>query len=199
MFAFGRWRLDVSACWVGARTILGGFSRSWGVCLWETQEIPATFTTETGWPFGEHCRLVTSIDGKKEWPLCLRRLPEERRGVSAVSVGEGWARFMADQCLGLGALLTFEVVDERRLVVGIHRRNALTEPLAFQQLCWDGQHIARESTEQTEVHNSSYSQLSRPGALEFSGDTRPHFHKKLSKTHIKKCASSRIVSGFSQY
>lgn len=179
----------------GVRTILGGFSRSRGVCLWPTQEIPATFTTETGWPFGEHCGLVTSIDGK-EWPLCIRRLPDMRRGVSAVSVGEGWARFMADQGLGLGALLTFEVVDERRLVVGIHRRNALTEPQAFQQLCGDGQHIAGDSAE---VNNNSHSQPARPGKLEFSGDTRPHFHKKLSKTHIKKHASSRIVSGFSQY
>lgn len=44
-------------------------------------------------------------------------------GIAATSVGGGWARFVSDQNLGHGALLTFEVVDDWRLVVALHRRS----------------------------------------------------------------------------
>jgi hypothetical protein len=91
---------------IGIRRVgAGGFSRCKVACLGETQEIPATFTIETSWSGEENCALVTSITIQKEWPLRFRRFPNMRRGVSAVSVGEGWARFMSDQGLGLGALL----------------------------------------------------------------------------------------------
>ena len=132
----------------------------------------------------------------KVWPLRLRRFPDMQRGVSAVSTGEGWARFMSDHQLGLGALLTFEVVDERRLVVGIHRRSALTEPQSFQQLP-EGSHIACGSRVQAENSNSIPDHLCRHGLHPLRGDARPHFHKTLRKTHTKKSASSRMVSRFS--
>lgn len=162
----------------------------------ESQEIPATFTTETGWPRSENCALVTSIAIQKEWPLRFRLLTDMRRGVSAASIGEGWARFMSDQRLGLGAVLTFEIVDERRLVVGIHRRSALKVPQTFQQLP-DASHLACDSREQPKVDDLSPDHSPRPGVHEVRGDACPHFEKKLRKTHVKKCASSRIVSWFS--
>ena len=167
-------------------TMIGSF-----VC--ESQEIPASFTTETGWPSVVNCALVTSISLQKEWPLRLRRFPDMRRGVSAVSIGEGWARFMSDQGLGLGALLTFEIVDERCLVVGIHRRSALKVPQTFQQLP-DASQITCDSREQPEVFDLFADHSPRPSAHEIPRDARPHFLKILRKTHIQKCASSRIVS-----
>lgn len=172
---------------------MGGFSGFRGVCVGETQEIPATFTTETGWPGEDNCALVTSITLQKEWPLTFRRFPDMRRGVSAVSVGEGWARFMSDQALGLGALLTFEVVDGRRLVVGIHRRSALTEPHQFQQYA-DANLEPGDSRVQPEFTNSAQHVPPRVGLHEVRCDARPHFQKTLRKTHTKKCASSRFVS-----
>ena len=86
------------------------------------QEIPATFTAETGWPCSTECALVTSITTPKEWPLKLHKFVDVSSGRSAVSVGGGWAKFVLDQNLGLGAFLTFEVVDDRRLVVAHHQR-----------------------------------------------------------------------------
>ena len=161
-----------------------------------TQEIPATFTQETGWPGSEDCALVTSITMLKEWPLRFRMFPDARRGVSAVSVGEGWARFMSDHGLGLGAVVTFEVVDCRRLVVGIHRRSALTEPHGFQQpvTCT---HIACDSQATPEVDPKTPDHSTQPGCHEVRLDARPHFWKTLRRTHTKNCASSRMVSIFS--
>jgi hypothetical protein len=178
------------------RVPAGGFSGFRGVCVGETQEIPATFTTETGWPGEDNCALVTSITLQKEWPLTFRRFPDMRRGVSTVSVGEGWARFMSDQALGLGALLTFKVVDERRLVVGIHRRSALTEQQQFQQYA-DTSLYADDSRVQPGFTNSAPDLPPRLGLQQVRGDARPSFQKKLRKTHTKKCASSRIVSRIS--
>ena len=55
----------------------------------------------------------------------FKRFHNVRKGiVTAVSVGEGWAKFLEDQKLGPGAFLTFEVVDSRRLVAALHHRSA---------------------------------------------------------------------------
>ena len=63
----------------------------------------------------------------EEWPVQVRLLPDVSSGNSAVSVGGGWAKFVADHALGLGAFLTFEYVDERRLVVTpTERRHTLS-------------------------------------------------------------------------
>jgi hypothetical protein len=138
---------------------------------------------------------VTSICMEKEWPLRFRRFLDNRRGVSAMSVGKGWARFMSDHGLGIGALLTFEVVDERRLVVGVHRRSALKEPQSFQQHPNLG-HLACDSREQPEVGFSFPAKSRRPRLHEDGGDACPHFLKTLRKTHTKKCTSARMVSWF---
>ena len=92
---------------------------------WQSQEIPATFTEETGWPVFEQCALVTLLDFSKEWPLKLHRKSDVHTGVSAVSVGGGWSKFVADHHLGDGAFLTFEVVDSRTLVVALHACSAI--------------------------------------------------------------------------
>lgn len=89
-----------------------------------SQEIPASFTSETGWPGEDECALVTSITTPTEWPLQFQRLLDVSDGISAVSVGDGWAKFLESQNLGIGAFLTFEVVDDRRLVVAHHHRSA---------------------------------------------------------------------------
>ena len=113
-----------------------------------------------------------------------------RGGISAVSVGGGWAKFLHDQQLGFGAFMTFEVVDERRLVVALH------------------QHRAPEFAQQTDTVaglvrdccNSDLSEVlnTHPTTLTVLPEVRtgdgPQFRKKLRKTHILKHASSRIVS-----
>ena len=91
----------------------------------KSQEIPATFTAETGWPYVDECCLVTSIDFAKEWPLKFRRFADVHTGVSAVSVGGGWEQFVTDHELGDDAFLTFEMVDERTLVVALQAVGAL--------------------------------------------------------------------------
>ena len=53
----------------------------------------------------------------------MRRVEDRNAGVSAVSVGRGWSKFVQDQDLRVGAFLTFELVDSRCLVVSIHRRS----------------------------------------------------------------------------
>jgi hypothetical protein len=112
---------------------------------------------------------------------------ERRRGVGEVHERSGpWSR----------CAITFEVVDERRLVVGIHRRSALTEPQSLQQLP-EASLFAFGSRVQPEVPNSFPDHLCRPGLHEVRGDACPHFQKTLRKTHTKKCASSRMVSRFS--
>ena len=99
------------------------------------QEIPASFTAKHGWPGQDpQCALVTVKNWTKtEWPLQLHRVDKPSTGVSAVSVGTGWYKFQQDHGLSWGAFLTFEVVDDRCLVVTIHRRGAPAEYLPPQQ------------------------------------------------------------------
>ena len=159
----------------------------------EMQAIPTTFTAKTGWPSYEECYLVTSITTMKEWPLRIRRLPHADRGISAVSIGGGWARFLADQHLGVGAFLTFEVVDSRRLVVALHRCRWETEYSPLHQHVFDAT-LVRDclQREPPEVINSH--RMPSDSVSEVRGNARPHFRKTLRKTHMKKYASSKLVS-----
>ena len=156
----------------------------WGC---ETQEIPASFTAETGWPVEEDCALVTSISTVKEWPLRFMALPDMLAGVSAVSICAGWPNFVHDQQLGYGAFLTFEIVDERRLVVSIHRR-ALAHADSSQK------HLVQDCREPEHCRKNIPCLSSRRGLHELLSDSRPHFQRTLRKTHTKKCASCRMVS-----
>ena len=159
------------------------------------QEIPATFTAETGWPSEEECALVTSISMLKEWPLQIRRLHHVRPpGVSAVSIGGDWENFIAGQNLDVGAFLTFEVVDSRRLVVGIHSRSA---PVLLNVPQWlhgdtedEGDLLEEDPPEAGDIRTTQ-----SPALSEANGDERPHFRKTLRKTHTVKNDSCRIVSG----
>ena len=160
----------------------------------KTQEIPASFTAETCWPCVEECALVTSISTLKEWPLQIRRRPSMHGGISHVSIGGGWAKFVADQHLGDGALLTFEPVDERHLVVAFHQRGALEEPQHLEQLEPLRNTLVRDcrDNEAPEVDNPQ--PVLTAGRAEVRSDKRPHFTKILRKTHLQKLASTRIVS-----
>lgn len=155
-----------------------------------SQEIPASFSAETGWPCDEECALVTSISTEKEWPLQVRRLPDVRGRMSAVSVGGGWAKFLHDQQLGRGAFMTFELVDERRLVVALHQRGAPE----FTQQTDNVAGLVRDccDSDLPEVLNTHPTTLTQLPEVR-TGD-RPQFQKILRKTHILKHASSRIVS-----
>lgn len=159
------------------------------------QEIPATFTECTGWPSEEECALVTSITMSKEWPLQIRRLPHVRRpGVSAVSIGTGWANFIAEHNLHVGAFLTFEVVDSRRLVVAIHSRNVSGHLHQPQQLHGDT-FDEGDLLEQDPPQAGDSPDTKSPVRSEAQGVERPQFRKKLRKTHTGKGDSSRMVSG----
>ena len=158
------------------------------------QEIPASFTAETGWPGEEDCAIVTSITTMSEWPIKFRRLHNVRKGiVSAVSVGEGWAEFIADHNLGPDAFLTFEIVDSRRLVAAFHHRSAL-EDFAQPQLPSVCARLARDTfplnpSDAGDNHPRQSLQLS-----DVQRNDCPHFRKTLRKSHTKKQHSSRIVS-----
>lgn len=160
------------------------------------QEIPATFTAETGWPAEENCALLTSISTLKEWPVRFRRLPDMQRGISATSVGGGWARFVEEQNLGHGAFLTFEVVDDRRLVVALHTRNSAEDcpPARGGEF---GHTLLRDSRE----HEHSSADNSQPTLSTVlcsdRCDERPHFIKTLRKTNMMKRASCKLVSDHS--
>ena len=161
---------------------------------WWWQEIPATFTAETGWPSEEECALVTSMSTLKEWPLQIRRLHPVLPGVSAVSIGGGWPKFVADHNLGVGAFLTFEVVDTRRLVASIHNRSA--SPVLHHE-----EHVHGDVVDEGDLPERDYSEAGgnqhthSPVLPEAHGDERPQFRKTLRKTHTLKNDSSKLVSG----
>ena len=146
-------------------------------------------TAETGWPHEEECALVTSISTAKEWPLQLRRLPKMPRGISAVSVGGGWTKFIADQHLGDGAFLTIEVVDERRLVVALHYHSAHEHIKPF-QLPGVNSTIVRDCRDIEPPVEDNPQPVQASVLREVRIDERPDFQK----THMKKHESSRIVS-----
>lgn len=161
------------------------------------QEIPATFTAATGWPYADECCLVTSIDFAKEWPLQFSRSADVQTGVSAVSVGGGWAQFVTDHELGDGAFLTFEVVDERTLVVGVHAVGALGNYDSPEQAqitevdCWQ---LCREQWHPT-GDSCEAPQSLRHVLTEVASDPRQiQFVKTLHKTHLKKNDGGRLVS-----
>lgn len=159
-----------------------------------SQEIPEPFSAETGWPGEDDCALMTSITTPKEWPLQVRRIESGvLPGISAVSVGAGWARFIAEQDLGLGAFLTFEVVDDRRLVVAVHQRCAAPDfkPLTPQPDVSSG--VVRDSERETPAVDERHRSWSNV-LPDVRSEDRPQFHKTLRKTHLKKQDSSRFVS-----
>ena len=136
---------------------------------------------------------MTSISRAKEWPLQLRLLPGMPDGISAVSVGGGWAKFIADHQLGDGAFLTFEVVADDCLVVALHCRGAHEDMEPFQ----------RTGVDFTQVRGCGdieHSQVVNPKPVlaavlrQAHSSERPQFQKTIRKTHMKKHSSSRIVS-----
>lgn len=160
-----------------------------------SQEIPATFTAETGWPGGEECALVTSISCVKEWPLELRRSSSVHGGVTAVSVGGGWAKFCADQHLRAGAFMTFEIVDESRLVVAIHARGAIEDyqPTAKERVVDATSEPACGDIVPPTVDNNETIPTSRRVLNEESDGSRPQFEKTLRKTHLRNHDGGRLV------
>lgn len=132
--------------------------------------------------------MVTSISTVKEWPLRFMAFPDMPAGESAVCVCAGWPKFVRDQDLGYGAFLTFEIVDDRRLVVSIHRHSVLAHADSQQK------RVVEDCREPDEGMNNIPYLSSRPGLPELLSDSHPHFQKTLRKTHTKKCASSRMVS-----
>lgn len=182
----------VRECSVEARRALTSMG------LGELQEIPATFTAKTGWPSCEDCALVTSISTRKEWPLRIRRLPDAHRGISAVSIGGGWARFIADQHLGVGAFLTFEVVDSRRLVVALHRCSAPTDYSPLHQHRFDAA-LVRDCLQREPPEVDTLNPMPSDSLSPVRGNDRPHFQKMLRKAHMKKYASNKLVSAHLEF
>lgn len=159
------------------------------------QEIPATFTDETGWPATDDVALVTSISTVSEWPLKLVRYSVREGGSSAVSVGGGWEKFVADQHLQPGAFMTFEVVDERRLVVTVHARSAASDSEFLRQ------EPAVEATPEPccrdigplPVDNNKPPASNRRVISKVPGQSLPQFQKTLRKTHMKDHDGGRLV------
>lgn len=119
-------------------------------------------------------------------------------GISATTVGGGWARFVTDHNLNIGAFLTFELVDERRLIVSIHRRSGAEDYAPAQT-----RHVSmpavldRRDREPPEVDNSR-SEHSAVLPVVCCND-RPQFRKTLRKTAMRKCESSKLVSAHIQF
>lgn len=110
-----------------------------------------------------------------------------------MSVGGGWAKFCADQLLGDGAFLTFEVVDERRLVVALHCRSAHDNMKPFQLPGVDGT-VVRDCSDIKPPVEDNPQPVQASVRHEVRIDECPHFQKTLRKTHTKKHESNRIVS-----
>ena len=81
-----------------------------------------------------------------------------------MSVCAGCPKFIHDQDLGYGAFLTFEIVDERRLVVGIHRRSALAHAVSPQKHM-DTNYVVRDCCEPDEDMNNIPCLSSHPGVM----------------------------------
>lgn len=132
----------------------------------------------------------------EEWPVQVRLLPDVSSGNSAVSVGGGWAKFVADHALGLGAFLTFEYVDERRLVVTHHQRSADIHCQPHQQPDIDSASVrnwrSREPPHVADRHTRQAMVLP-----EDRSGVRLQFRKQLRASHMKEQDSSRIVSATS--
>ena len=137
---------------------------------------------------------MTSITTPKEWPLQFRRVNNGvMPGIFAVSVDAGWERFVVDQNLGLGAFLTFEVVDDRRLVVAVHLRCAASEFQHSPQLKVGDTGVLRDCERETPSLVESQERWSNV-VTDVGSEDRGQFRKTLRKTHLKKFDSSRIVS-----
>lgn len=125
----------------------------------------------------------------------MRHLPDVSEGYSAVSVGAGWAKYLSDHNLGVGAFLTFEVVDARRLVVASHIRFAPEDSEEPQQPDVDSGAVRDyrpcEPAEAQDTHR--HATIVHP---DVRSDEALQFRKILRKTHLKKHNSSRIVSDY---
>lgn len=111
-----------------------------------------------------------------------------------MSVGAGWQKFIRDQDIGYGVFLTFEVVDELRLVVGIHRGTSLAQADSPQEDVAPN-YIVNDYGESPEGMKNIPCLPSWLGINEVLGDARrPQFQKTLRKSHTKQCASSKLVS-----
>ena len=113
-----------------------------------------------------------------------------------MSVGSGWAKFVADQRLVPGALLTFEVVDSRCLVVALHGCSATVD---YQTLQQQRAHAANSTNdyktlEHPPVVNSDHLNPSEGVVTEVENESRPQFQKTLRKTHLKSNDAGRLVS-----
>lgn len=139
---------------------------------------------------------MTSISTVKEWPLRFQRLPDMHSGIAATSVGGGWSRFVADQNLSIGAFLTFEVVDDTRLVVSVHRRSGAEDDGPAQKSAFPNNLVRdRSDREAPEAGHCATEQSSAVPCVHC--DNRPHFQKTLRKTNMRKIASSKLVSASS--
>lgn len=138
---------------------------------------------------------MTSINTTQEWPLKLRRSTDIHGGVMAVSVGGGWAKFCSDQHLGTGGFMTFEIVDERRLVVAIHAHNALEDyqPLAQERVVDATEEPACGDIVPPPADNIDTLPSNRRVLTEERTESRPQFSKTLRKTHLKNNGLGRLV------
>lgn len=119
-------------------------------------------------------------------------------GVAATSVGGGWARFVSDHNLGHGAFITFEVVDDWRLVVALHRRSGAgdCQPLCQGAFAHNADRAGYRKRECPQVDNSEPEHLTL--VSEVRCDERPQFRKTLRKSHMRKYKSCRLVSANSK-
>ena len=86
-----------------------------------TQEIPPKFTKRTGWPGAGDCNLITAKRNSKSWPVTFQQSSSSSGTVAWSSYGGGYGQFLTDNEIALPTLLVLEQVDDRTLVVVIHR------------------------------------------------------------------------------
>ena len=110
-----------------------------------------------------------------------------------MSVGGGWAKFVIDNKLSMGAFLTFEVVDERRLVVAHHTRCTAEDGEGPHQPDINSATVREwryiEPPEAEHPHR-----LATMPNTDVQSNTLQRFRKTLRKTHVAKQNNSRIVS-----
>lgn len=126
----------------------------------------------------------------------MRRCTELDSGVSAVSVGSGWAKFVADQRLLPGALLTFEVADSRCLVAALHGCSATVDhqTLQLERAVEANSANDRKTLVHPPVVPGDHVNPSEGVVTEAENESRPQFQKTLRKTHLKSNDAGRLVS-----
>ncbi|KAG0627795.1 hypothetical protein M758_2G228600, partial [Ceratodon purpureus] len=121
----------------------------------------------------------------------------ESGGLAFISIGTGWASFVSDHKLTIGAFLTFEVLDTACLAVAIHRRSSspVSPPEVVDADIKPTRLVHRDLPEVGHARRRLSTQLPTTRVTHLHDSTAadiPSFRKTLRKSHVLDVPSSRV-------